>query len=630
MLKRTIGLGLLCLASHAYSATNISVNTTEDEDGVENDKCSLREAIELINRTDANSKIPEAGYAGCVGKDATSTIVLETGKTYSLNKEVKIKKSLSINVLDEFGNATKYSGEKNAIIQAKGAHRLFLIDDDNPNITNLTVIISQLDLVGCGADGTSASCAPVGGLIFSRENLQLSFSRLKNGNASSIGGAIYSEGVGTGSSASNAAAVLTLTNVMFENNKAPQGAAIYSVQPRYEITGSVFRDNKATGDGAVVFVSRAGDATTTNGTSSTARTGNIRNSTFFGNTGRVANLLDGMVINNSTIVKNTAGVYLNSANGSANLSNSIVAGNDKADCIIADKNKAVTNNVLYNTGCGTGEADNPNKDLDTLNTANTPIQLIANAGIDGKLEGKCDQPPAVGLLCPFATEKEVFNGFFKPRLLVQYSSISDSPIVNRGRVNSDGTTTSTIACEGTDQRGKARETTVLCDIGAIELLIEDKGKIGQDIKFNQIAEIDLTDYLGDGQLWPKESCNAVFRDMDNPPNRNDWQPGCLQFVTGKEAKKGSLILDESALLKYTPFKNYHGSDDFSIAVVTTTSRFSEGVNDRSITLRGTVVQEPENDFQDKSVKTSGGSTGLISLLGLLGLVWMRRRLQGVK
>ena len=630
MLKRTIGLGLLCMASHAYSA-NIVVNTTEDEfdEKTPNSTCSLREAIQLINSTDANGKIPEAGFGGCSGKDASSSIVLQTGKTYILNAEVAITKPLSINVLDEAGNSTKYSGENNAIIKAKGAHRLFTIDDNNPNIANITVLIGQVDFVGCGADDASATCAPIGGLIFNRENLSLSFSQLKSGIAETNGGAIYNEGIGTGTNAGLAAGVLTLTNVLFQDNKAAQGAAIYSVQPRYEIVGSVFRDNNASGTaGAIVFVNRPGDATTTNGSSSTARTGNIRSSTFFDNKGRVANLLDGMVINSSTIIKNTAGIYLNSATGSANLSNSIVAGNGE-DCIIEAGNKAVTNNLVYNSGCGVGEAGNLNTNLNSLAT---PIQLIANVGINGKSEGKCDQPPAVGLLCPYATPKETFNGFFKPRLLTQYGSINDSPIVNRGSnfVGNQATTDKTVACESTDQRGKTREITVLCDVGAIELIIEDQGKIGQDIKFNQIAEIDLTDSLGDGQLWPKDKCDDVFKDLPNPPVNNNWQPGCLQFVEGKEAKKGSLILDANALLKYTPFKNYHGSDDFSIKVVTTTSRFSEGVNDRSITLRGTVVQEPDNNFENKSVKTSGGSTGFVGLLGLLSLVWMRRRLQGVK
>lgn len=43
MLKQSIGVGMLCLAGHAYSA-NISVTTTEDV--VKDDQeCSLREAV---------------------------------------------------------------------------------------------------------------------------------------------------------------------------------------------------------------------------------------------------------------------------------------------------------------------------------------------------------------------------------------------------------------------------------------------------------------------------------------------------------------------------------------------------------------------------------------------------------
>ena len=49
MLKRGIGVGLLFVAGHAYSAGEIIVNTTADE--VKNDNlCSLREAIEYINQ----------------------------------------------------------------------------------------------------------------------------------------------------------------------------------------------------------------------------------------------------------------------------------------------------------------------------------------------------------------------------------------------------------------------------------------------------------------------------------------------------------------------------------------------------------------------------------------------------
>ena len=78
MLKRGISLGLLCITGHAYSA-NITVNTTEDV--VKADaQCSLREAITYINQG-----MPEAGYNGCGGKDASSIIELVGKSEYKIN-----------------------------------------------------------------------------------------------------------------------------------------------------------------------------------------------------------------------------------------------------------------------------------------------------------------------------------------------------------------------------------------------------------------------------------------------------------------------------------------------------------------------------------------------------------------
>ena len=55
MLKKSIGVATLFMASHAYS-DNIKVTTTADI--VKNDtECSLREAIDYINQC-----MPEAGY----------------------------------------------------------------------------------------------------------------------------------------------------------------------------------------------------------------------------------------------------------------------------------------------------------------------------------------------------------------------------------------------------------------------------------------------------------------------------------------------------------------------------------------------------------------------------------------
>ena len=76
MLKRGIGLGLLCITGQAFSA-NITVTTTDDIVKADN-QCSLREAVEYVNQG-----MPEAGYNGCGGgKEVTAKIILQGNKEY--------------------------------------------------------------------------------------------------------------------------------------------------------------------------------------------------------------------------------------------------------------------------------------------------------------------------------------------------------------------------------------------------------------------------------------------------------------------------------------------------------------------------------------------------------------------
>lgn len=89
MLKRSIALGLLCFAGHTYSA-NIIVTTTDDVVKAD-DQCSLREAVEYVNQG-----MPEAGYNGCGGKEATNTIVLNGKSEYQLNRQISIYKNVQI------------------------------------------------------------------------------------------------------------------------------------------------------------------------------------------------------------------------------------------------------------------------------------------------------------------------------------------------------------------------------------------------------------------------------------------------------------------------------------------------------------------------------------------------------
>src|SRR5690606_174749 len=94
MLKKSIGMAVLSMAGQAYSA-DIIVTQTED---IEKDdkECSLREAVEYINRG-----LSKEGFMGCGGENSSSTIILKEKNTYVLNQHIAIKKSLTIRAVAE-------------------------------------------------------------------------------------------------------------------------------------------------------------------------------------------------------------------------------------------------------------------------------------------------------------------------------------------------------------------------------------------------------------------------------------------------------------------------------------------------------------------------------------------------
>ena len=121
MLKQSIGVGMLCLAGHAYSA-NISVTTTEDV--VKDDQeCSLREAVSYINQD-----MPKEGYFGCGGEDASPVILLEKQKVYKLNSHLNIQKELTIKTnYDVDFNETPVLGKNNAVLQMQAKDNILRI-----------------------------------------------------------------------------------------------------------------------------------------------------------------------------------------------------------------------------------------------------------------------------------------------------------------------------------------------------------------------------------------------------------------------------------------------------------------------------------------------------------------------
>ena len=622
MLKRTLACALFAITGHAYSA-EIQVTTLVDEDK-DDAVCSLREAVEFINKRSQTAF--ENGYHGCGNKEASSIIVLERDKQYTLNKALEIKSAMTIMTASSGDFRDDKKGIHNATIKMIGTERLFLINDGSVENALISVMFNELNLQG------SATKMNDGGLIYNREALNIQYSRLMGGNAVR-GGAIYNAGIL--SDAQKTAGIVLISNSILQSNKADQGAVIYTEMPIYNISHSVIRDNEviASSTGALIFT-QTGFTDETIGTALLTRTSGIRNSTIFHNKGGyVANIREGMIFNNVTMIKNAAGLYLQAANWnvpasgttttspvpSAYVSNNIIVDNNSKNCVAAANNTTVVQSNLTTAECGVGPTERPN----IMWMPSNPTHKLIAGGVND--EGVCAAPPATGLLCPYYTPKDQMLGFFKPRLLMSYSKLSDSLIVNKGRIYSDGTNIGLASCEATDQRGKSRSGyDELCDLGAVELIIDRSAIpiVGQDILFGETAKFNIVDSLMDGELVDPASCKTILGKELNSQGQ-PWQAGCLDIQQTQTPSKGKLTLDQDGNVTYVPNNNWHGADMFNLRVMTSTTRLND-VSNYYISIPTTIVQEPPNNFQNKKVNVSGGSFGLGAIFMLLGLVGLRR------
>ncbi|TCM67316.1 rhombotarget A family protein [Acinetobacter calcoaceticus] len=601
MLKRSFGVGLLCLAHHAYSAP-IKVTTTEDVASTVN-QCSLRHAIEYVNLG-----MPEEAYKGCGGKDAENIILLKANTEYTLQKQIKISKRLVMRT--DYGDVVSDSvmGKNNAIIKMKGKDRIFWIERAPPEKPAegeepaapqaILVTLVELTLDGCQAD----ACVDQGGLIYNKDNLSFQFGQLINGRAKQ-GGAIYNYSSEVKDAPKSSIIIL---DTLLKGNKANEGAVIYSERPQFYVFKSLIRENEVLNANASNFqVQRPFKTAEEMEDLGPALVRGLVNSTIYNNKGYITTIHDGMLMNNVTMVFNTKGLIFNAPLKKGNVSNNIIAKNGNLDCqVIAGADAKKISNNLYGTGCE-GELGQ------TLGTT----RLIAGE----KNEGKCDLN-SDGIMCPINDYTEHALGFFKPRLLSSYKQIADSPIVNHGPYFGSEMM-SCVESQLGDQRGRIRPTEPsLCDRGSIELAFNttDVNLIGADIFYGGIAKMQLTDQLVDGELVDAKQCKALFGDR---PDGQAWQPGCMRIEQNLTPSKGTTTISPEGEVTYTPNGNWHGSDDFKILVVTTTTRFNDS-NNPYIQIPVRIVQSPPNDFQNKK---TGGSLGVWTFMGLVGLIGLRLR-----
>jgi rhombotarget A family protien len=598
MLKKSMGIGLLCLAGQAYSA-DITVTTTEDV-VKDDDQCSLREAIDYINKG-----MSKKGYMGCGGEGANNIISLKEKTTYNLNSHIAINASLSIKAVSEndsdFGSTERIQGLNNAIIQMTGKDNIFRIGSKK-EVTQVSLM--ELDLRGCN----ESMCADKGGLIYNKGYLSVVYSRLQNGQANQ-GGAIYN----AGAIATNEYSSADVSYSLIEKNTANQGAILYNEMPFFSLVKSVLKNNKTVqNDAANIYtVGQIKDVENLAGFNA-----QISSNSFFKNKGRIANVIDGMLLNNLTLVDNSSqALYLNAPNGMAYIANSLILNNGTSDCLLASGDKTNLQNNLTSASCGVGDASYPNQTWSGSN-----LFAIKNGASEGQCLSLAEDNQAI--LCPYSVPENTFLGYFRPRILLNYRSIEDSPIVNKGLKPNE--TDALMVCDSADQRSVNRLTdNIYCDRGSIEITVPTtKNLVGQDILSGETAKFSVAEYLGDSDLIPKEQCKALVGDN---PTGEAWQDGCLKIVQTKTESKGQTSIDINGNVVYKPNSAWHGADIFEIHVITSSTRFN--TTKPYLVLTTQIVQSPKNQVEDKSVKTSGGAWGFAGLLGLFGLLGLRRVLK---
>jgi len=608
MFKRLMSLGLLCLAFDAHAT--IYVTTTVDENGTNSSACSLREAIAVFNSSDATKP-----FGGCVSADTSRIIVLKAGSTYPINSELQLDNSVTIQS-STTGDFNTTDGTDNPVVQAIGKHRIFSINPSGTATTATPIVtITNVNLNGCGG---SAVCDTNGGVIFNKGLLSLSSIRVYNGVAK-LGGAIYNENTGA----------VTITNTEIKDNTAEQGAGLYSIQPTFSILKSLIRNNKtvnSTGPGFAIY-------TLTNDVAIGGVLATISGSTIYNNKANAINVVPGIGIGSVTIIGNQGGVTLNApplvvtststatppvttvnTTVTSALANTIIGNNNGADCTFVAGDKTPIDHVAYTNTC---------KDLSGVYGTFTGGQDLSGktliAGDSNVTDGSavCSLPPAAGLLCPFHIYIGQFTGYFLPRLVpAPDATLAGELIVNKGNNGTSG-----LGCS-VDQRGNSR---VLCDIGAIELVIPagNAQENGQDIFYGQTAKIDLSPVVGDGQLIPAAYCSTLYK-TSTPPQGGVWLDGCIRYISAPTKGVASFDADKN-LLTYKPSSNFHGLDVFKYTITTSTSFFSDGESNKTITLTTRVFQAPPSGITSKTV--GAGGVGVFAVFVLMGLA-MRRRLTG--
>ena len=448
-------LGVMVVAAMTLMAAEdrtIHVNTFDDEDNVNMNQCSLREAIKTASLNKA--------YGGCsagnTGSGQTDYIQLAAG-TYKLSKEIVPESKVVV-----FGKSPYLDREKNPITFKY------------PALGELT---SRID-----AGGKSRLFNTITKTSLTLENVIL-----ENGYSADEGGALLVGGA------------LTLNNVQILNSKSDKkGGALYLVgsgEHQVTVNNSVLQGNQATVGSVLAMQCYAGllDVKTNiefraNSIISNGQISNLNTFDFCGNpkvamanntiAKNTVNTLNGSILyavntrehnlslessflfSNNTIVENSAASVLDYDDfGTKSLYYNVLAYNGNTSCRYVGSQ---TLSDKYDAGVTAG--------YNAFDTATSQCELAASARIlDGTTDTNIDvKNVAIGSLLSSLTSPSKYN-LFRPMYF---------PKVNSGGVDLLDTN-SKLSCNDSDQRGLDRivDGTLMlapaeansCDIGSVEL-----------------------------------------------------------------------------------------------------------------------------------------------------------------
>lgn len=328
-------LTLMVLSSMSLLAAEdltIYVNTFDDEDGENTDKCSLREAVTAASLHQA--------YGGCNKGESypsnTNVIQLEAG-TYTLNKELKPNAALIVygktpadyTRADMITNTYPAKTALQTTILGSGSHRLFNTTElDRPalSLRNLILKNGQSDRAG--------------GSLFVGGSTQLSNVWIDHSSASQ-GGAIYLNDKGSH---------LTVEASVFSQNKASKGSVLamscidnLDYTPRtISFSRSSFIQNGTADSQSMLAFCGEPDVTMTANTISdnTANSSQgqiIQFSSMQDNSNANLSATSSLQMISNTIVKNAArAVLLYNGTGSKALSFNVIGFNDGKACAYND------------------------------------------------------------------------------------------------------------------------------------------------------------------------------------------------------------------------------------------------------------------------------------------------------